>query len=839
MSYEVQYVKNDFGGQSNGRLLQDIEEISKSLYAHNNKAPTKALLSPSYHTIKPPGNNAHLSNPKPKFLVGLLRKWKPLKTLAHMRNRRFSCCFFVHIHAIEGLPMSFNNLNLCVNWIRKESVLKTRPAQVCCGTAEFRETLMHHCSVYGSRSGPHGCTKYKPKLFLLKASVPGSPGLDIGEHWIDLTRLLPLTLEELLAEGKRNSGKWSTCFKLSGKAEGALLNVSFCFSVFNSNSSEYLADNKVVEGVPKIPLDEKRFGDQGSAFDPSITFTFRKPIEGKQENLVDSTCKYTTKEHGDLTFTLSDLGIEVYNQNQVKSEQESIGSDNSLVETINVADIFQDYDTDELEEEEEEPTVEELESIDQCDYSSLGSLDDVTEAVANDFLNMLENKDGPKDSSADFDLMVVNQQVKKEKQRLTASIRDKRNLKMLENLETESLMSKWKLDERSFQLSPCSTSGGFGSPIYLPPEEQLELPSLGEGLGHTIRTKSEGFLRSMSPLLFKGVKNGARLIVQVSRGAVLPVVMGCTVMEILERWALEGLEKFSVQANTLMPLDDITGKTMEQIARESGCGPKTDERLNMPKEFQKCCEVDGLDYVSHEDLLPIALAKVEPLAIEGLRIQCNMSDAEPPSSIRLSPAHKENRCYSYDELVNLTLSLDEWVKLDADCFDDEYEISEKCSKISGINSSFGQNYGLLDRNFTLAMRVQLRDPSRNAEMVGAPMIALVQVERSFYPVDQNALALGSNARPFSRFKISTVHLSGTNVENMDMGICGTRRQRECGSRWLRGSGVSRTKRRPLLEMEGQNSHDDILWSISSQAHGGIGLASLNIHVRNPNILFPK
>lgn len=75
------------------------------------------------------------------------------------------------------------------------------------------------------RSGPHHSVKYEAKHFLLFVSVYDAPELDLGKHRIDLTRLLPLTLEEL--EEQKSSGKWTTSFKLSGKARGATMNVSF------------------------------------------------------------------------------------------------------------------------------------------------------------------------------------------------------------------------------------------------------------------------------------------------------------------------------------------------------------------------------------------------------------------------------------------------------------------------------------------------------------------------------------------------------------------------------------------------------------------------------------
>lgn len=307
-----------------------------------------------------------------------------------------------------------------------------------------------------------------------------------------------------------------------------------------------------------------------------------------------------------------------------------------------------------------------------------------------------------------------------------------------------------------------------------------------------------------------------------------------------------------------------------------------------------------LDYVSPEDLVPLALTKVELLTIEGLRIQSDMSDSEAPSCIRpwshgvLSTRgasglqhenFKENND-DIDELVNLSLSLDEWMRLDAGCFNDKLEITEQLTKILAAHSSepidlsnlqlarddekVGQNYGLLNRTFTLALRVQLRDPFRDAEIVGTPMLVLIQVERS-YPLEQNIHVhvseknfdgeedgmneqlvgqtinpkekqRGLNEQTFPRFRISEIHVAGFNVENSDEKICGMRRHKQSGSRWLLSSGIARMNKRPFstsnaivvkssLQTKRKMSPDDLLWSIE--------LASLNIHVRNPDIIFPK
>lgn len=49
----------------------------------------------------------------------------------------------------------------------------------------------------------------------------------------------------------------------------------------------------------------------------------------------------------------------------------------------------------------------------------------------------------------------------------------------------------------------------------------------------------------------------------------LPAEMGSDIIEILQYLASIGIERLSQQANKLMPLEDITGKTLQQIAHDA------------------------------------------------------------------------------------------------------------------------------------------------------------------------------------------------------------------------------------------------------------------------------
>lgn len=145
--------------------------------------------------------------------------------------------------------------------------------------------------------------------------------------------------------------------------------------------------------------------------------------------------------------------------------------------------------------------------------------------------------------------------------------------KLLEDAETEALMREFGLDKNSFYNSPPAGTGkdtSFGSPIHLQLEDPIDLPPLAEDVGPFVQTKDGGFLRSMNPLLFKNSKNRGSLVMQASSPIVVPAEMGGGIMDILQKLASVGIEKLSRQASKLMPLEDITGKTMQQVVWEAG-----------------------------------------------------------------------------------------------------------------------------------------------------------------------------------------------------------------------------------------------------------------------------
>lgn len=549
------------------------------------------------------------------------------------------------------------------------------------------------------------------------------------------------------------------------------------------------------------------------------------------------------------------------------------------------------------------------------------------------------------DWGEDIDITKIVHAAEAEHERATQAIRSKTRAKLLEDAETETLMREFGLDEKLFQNSPPGSRGGFGSPIALPPEEPLELPPLAEGVGPFIQTKDGGFIRSMNPGLFKNAKNNANLIMQVSSPVVVPAEMGSEIVDILQSLASVGVEKLTMQASKLMPLEDITGKTIQQVAWESTPALQVKERPeegelgstgNLPGRKKKGknkkpssyrSEDFDSEYVCLEDLAPLAMDKIEALSIEGLRIQSGMSDEDAPSNIyaqslggvsTLEGKGAKNASFlglegaaslqlvdvkdasgEVDGLMGLSITLDEWMKLDSGAVDEEDLNSERTSKILAAHHAksadlisggwkgdkkkgkgSGKGCGLLGNNFTVALMVQLRDPNRNYEPVGTPMLSLIQVERVFVPpkpriyctvsdggncvkydddddleaktTSKQAIEKKLEEEPVPMFKVTEVHVAGLKNEPDKKKVWGNPMQQSSGSRWLLATGMGKTNKNPFMKSKTigkapqattKVQPGETLWSISARVHGNGSkwkeLAALNPHIRNPNVIFPN
>lgn len=709
------------GVSGNGKLLRDIETLTKGLYAE--KTHSRLSSSTASSRAKSVVKETKLKSDDAKDSLDKNKKssiwsWKGLKALTSVRNRRFSCCFSLQVHSINGLPALFDDVCLIVHWNRRDGEQMTSPIRVCKGVAEFEEQLTHSCSVYGSRSGPHHSAKYEPKHSLLYVSVYDAPELDLGKHRIDLTRLLPVTLEDL--DEEKSSGKWTTSFRLSGKARSATLNVSFGYAVENNNSEmpsgKYVSLQQNSERTEKLAgssdqMNELNIYRAGSLpvrlsaskqsaedikdlhevlpsartelrdsvnilyrkFDEEMSNTsFENKMEADSLSSIEKSCgteceiselsiidkmeelieEHVTPEDEmpkipqasgdgfeadyavgvalDSASALHPSTVDVFPQSDeqsihtckdIEKDTDMYSKESPVQEQEFLLDCTTDLATEKLDSQNSENDALPLENYLEIDSNYRDSrkgkaliLDDVADSVASDFLNMLGIEDSPfgfssesepesprerllrqfeRDAlanggllnfdieidpaehmswgtiSEDFHYPSTFEGFEEISQIETDTFNPKTRASRLEDLETEALMHEWGLNEKAFEHSPRGGSIGFGSPIDVPPEDPQALPPLAEGLGPFVQTKDGGFLRSMNTELFRNAKTGGSLIMQVSNPVVVPAEMGSGVMDILQGLASVGLEKLSMQAKKLMPLEDITGKTVQQISWEN------------------------------------------------------------------------------------------------------------------------------------------------------------------------------------------------------------------------------------------------------------------------------
>lgn len=677
---------NDREESSNGQLLKDIKEVSKALYLNNNGPQRPVLsLSPSVRSksvSRTTEIGVVLSNKKKKLLVPWDWK-KPLKAIAHFGQRRFDVCFLLHVHSIEGLPLNLDGTKLVVQWKRKDEVMTTQPSKVLQGTAEFEETLTHRCSVYGSKHGPHRSAKYQVKLFLVYVSPVDAPWLVLGKHWVDFTKILPLSLEEL--EGTRSTRKWNTSFKLSGLAESAVLNLSFDYSVVSSSVCDSTSENVMLKRVGSVPsmdhrsssLDDGKVVNQVSPslsldLSQSIDFLYEKLSEQNPQRSTETGIKYEhlgktevdpglkidkqADDSGDTDFAFTGQGVEMFQQERSRLEESTYpNTESSRIEIIDVHEILKDEDESFFEDslfidhlsvaalkhsvdgapkstfssqvisessESKSPSAMEdstkkenfLEVKSTYKAAKIStkslSLDDITESVANDFLNMLEleecsyvyTSDGeptsPRESllrefekeafasrnflldldgeaadvtdtdekSNDFSFSASSLGVGESKREGKSQLLiDRRKAKVLEDLETENLLREWEFNDKCFENSFCACSDGFGSPIELPVDKGVDLLPLGDNIGPSVWIKGGGCIRSINPLLFRECKDASHLIMQVSVPVVLVSELGSDILEILQSLAASGIEGLCSEVNALMPLEDIMGKTIHEV----------------------------------------------------------------------------------------------------------------------------------------------------------------------------------------------------------------------------------------------------------------------------------
>lgn len=721
------------------------------------------------------------------------------------------------------------------------------PSRVLGGMAEFDETLRQRCTVQGTRTA-NQLMKYEPKLFTISVVALDVDELELGKHHIDLSRLLP---EEV--DASQGTHSWSTNFELSGMAKGSNLIVTFNYDLLHQETSEESDDTlkTISHNKPSTPSHMNPSSGKAGSSLPAGDKAYKVGTAAENASLhKNEASRVAIEENENNNKDLSEDWSDSQEAWDSHPEEEKLHEEDRFINDLSVdlddeVDLVAGEFLDMLdfglspggsnsEGEPDSPRARLLKQFQQdtlfggeVDFrldnsvpSERGKLFGTTEERYPGGLHSTirgEEVARSYDSEDGLQMASIMEAAELELQKAAQSARSKSRAKELEDEETQALMQSWGLSETSFHDSRSKSKDGLGNPVFGP-----HLPPLGKGLGSVLYLEDGGSLRSMSPSHLSKNKASGSLVMQSSKPVVVPSAMGSSAVDILRHLASLGPETLAKQAMAAMPLEDITGKVADEVITMGSSTPHASgQRGNWHPNSTQSSKKGGYDdYVSLEDLAPLAMQNVEALAIDGLKVQADVAEEEAPSyldaaawgilgdskkgdkdNIRLSHdvagMHFENLQLGENKLsdvksgpLSMALTIEEWSKLDAGIVDDDPNSKERSLAILAAHNAgcqdwqltkkdgkgHGKRPGNMGNTLMIAMLVQLRDPLQNFEPVGAPMLTLIQAERVMLPpkprfgrnvsvtgnseVDDDLPETIPQKEEAPQFKLTGVHMSG-------------------------------------------------------------------------------
>lgn len=751
-----------------------------------------------------------------------LWNWKPIRALAHIGKQKLSCLFSVEVVTVQGLPASMNGLRLSVCVRKKETkdgAVQTMPSRVSQGAADFEETLFIRCHVYytpGTGTSNGGARyKFEPRPFSIFVFAVDAEELDFGKNMVDLSEMIEESVQKSF-EGNRIR-QWDTSYTLSGKAKGGEVVLKLGFQIMEKDGGVGIYSQ--AEGGTK---NAKSYSSSFARKQSKTSFSVQSP---RMSSL--SSANWTPSQAG---TTANIQGIDELNLDDepVKEEPESKAEDLDLPDFDIVDKGIEIQDKGVEMEDKDEATKEVGEDEEDGDERSEGNSDkrsvssshEVVKEVVHDQMHLtrLSALDSIAQQIKALESMFKDEnQVKMEEddsesQRLDAN-EETVTREFLQMLEDPGV-SQLKTDNQ--ETPALKLQGGGGNEDNEKRESGIFIPDLAKGLGCVVQTRNGGFLAAMNPLNTAVLrKDTPKLAMQISKPFVLPSIpSSMNGFELFQRMAAVGLEEFTSKILSMMPMEELVGKTAEQIAfegiasaiiqgrnKEGGASSSAAETVAVVKSMATAMNTSRNERISTgiwnisdkpltvDEILAFTLQKMEAMTVEALKIQADIPEEEAPFDV--SAIKKDDDGHPLDSAV----PLEDWTK---------YDKSD---------------------SIMISVVVQLRDPLRQFEAVGGPMIALVQA----VPIDEETNNFDDEEK---KFKIACLAIGGLKVRSGGRkNTWDTEKQKLTAMQWLVAYGLGKMgkKAKKSSPLKGQ----DLLWSISSRVMADMWLKS----IRNPDIKF--
>ncbi|KAH8514965.1 hypothetical protein H0E87_003712 [Populus deltoides] len=741
--------------------------------------------------------------------------WKPIRALSHIGMQKLSCLFSVEVVAVQGLPASMNGLRLSVSVRKKETkdgAVHTMPSRVSHGAADFEETLFIKSHVYCTPGKGKPLT-FEPRPFMIYVFAVDAEELDFGRSIVDLSRLIQESMEK--SQEDTRVRQWDTSFNLSGKAKGGELVLKLGFQIMekeggidiysqaegskSSKSKNFSLSLGRKQSKSSFSVPSPRMTGRSEAWTPSKANPVAD-IHGMDDLNLDepapapSSCPSIQKsedpeqkiEDLDLPdFVVVDKGVEI----QDKEENENVDSEENVKEKSHSSEVVKEV------------------VHDKVHLTRLTELDSIVQQIKALESMMGEEKtvktgDETEPPKLDSDEETVTQEF----------------LQKLEDAETNA----FKFNQP--EIPPLHLDGGDDSSEA---ESKVYLSDLGKGLGCLVQTRDGGYLAATNPLdTVVSRKDTPKLAMQLSKPFVLQPDKSINGFELFQRMASIGFEELCSRILSLMPLDELLGKTAEQIAFEGiasaiiqgrnkeGASTSAARTIAAVKTMATATSTGRKERISTgiwnvnespltaEEILAFSLQKIEAMAIEALKIQAEMAEEEAPFDVsplagNASTDSGKDQNYPLDSAI----SLEDWIK----------------------------NYSLVSpgkpATITIAVVVQLRDPIRRYEPVGGPVVALVHATQADIEED--------NYDEEKKFKVTSSHIGGMKAKSgRKRNVWDSERQRLTAMHWLVEYGLGKAGKKGKRVL---SKRQDLLWSLSSRIMADMWLK----HMRNPDVKFTK
>ncbi|GAB2289308.1 hypothetical protein Dimus_023612 [Dionaea muscipula] len=764
--------------------------------------------------------------------------WKPIRALSHIGMHKLSCLFSVEVVAVQGLPTSMNGLRLSVcvrKQETKDAAVHTMPSRVSQGAADFEETLFIKCHIYGTSTTTPAASgnqqlKFEPRPFLIYVFAVDTDEIDFGRSSVDLSRLI----QESMAKSNQGTRvrQWDTSFNLAGKAKGGQLVLKLGFQIMEKDGGGIGIYNQVVGGSRDARASSSsaapRKQSKTSFSIPSPKLTSRTEIwtpsqrgtKADTQVIIDHLNLDEPPPPAAAGAGISPPAVEEWNESKFEDlelpEFEVVDKGIEIQQNIIVQEVVEEKElTVKSEQVLRSQSTEDVKEMvhDQFHLARLTELDSIAQQI-----KALESLMGAEESTSKTD-ETESQGLDDEEDAVTREFLQRLEDEEEEEEETTEYQGNRPSLEPEKEGSKESSDDNKSSTVLL--------PDLGKGLGSIVQTRNGGYLAAMNPLdVPMRRKDTPKLAMQMSK----PFVLASDVksmgggFELFQRMASIGLEELSSEIVSLMPVEEIMGKTAEQVAFEGIASAIINARNKEGASFSAARTIAAVktmatamttgrrerittgiwnvseDPLTVEEILAFSMQKIEVMSIDALKIQAEMSEEDAPFDV--SPLAGLGRISGKDQNHPLAsaVPLDDWMKnnnADADAI-------------------------------TMALIVQLRDPLRRYEAVGGPVIVLIQATEAHNKVDKHS------KKEKKRFKVMSLHIGGMRAQTgQKRNGWDTEKQRLTAMQWLVAYGFGKAAKKAKTPHKGQQQ--DFIWSLSSRIMADMWLKS----IRNPDVKFTK